>query len=107
MNWYAIRTIYHFGVKNDGTNVFEERIVAFEAPDEESAFKKAEIENNDYSSFDDSEGFEIHPELELYVQDGEKLIDGYELWSQLYETNENINEFYKNRYEKYFYHPDK
>jgi hypothetical protein len=29
MNWYAIRTIYLWGHKNDCTNVFEERIVAF------------------------------------------------------------------------------
>ena len=31
MAWYAIRSVYLFGVKEDGTNVFEERVVAFEA----------------------------------------------------------------------------
>ncbi|BBA32190.1 uncharacterized protein sS8_0222 [Methylocaldum marinum] len=50
--------------------------------------------------------FKIHPDMELYIQDGDPLIDSYEVWSQLFETNENIDEFFANRYIKYEYHPD-
>ena len=29
MAFYGVRSLYHFGVKPDGTNIFEERIVCF------------------------------------------------------------------------------
>ena len=65
------------------------------------------IESNEYASIEGEASLEIHPEVELYIQDGDKLIDGYEVWSQLFETNENLNDFYENRYEKYTYYPNK
>lgn len=105
MNWYAVRTIFHFGIKDDGKNIFEERVVAFEAKDADMAFEKAEIESKEYACIDGEERFTVHPDVELYVQDGEQLIDGYEVWSELYETNESIDDFYENRYEKYRYYP--
>jgi hypothetical protein len=44
--------------------------------------------------------------MELYRQDGEKLIDGYEVWSQLFEAKISLAEFFKVRYENFRYVPD-
>jgi len=107
MEWYAVRSIFHFRTKEDGKNVFEERIVVFEAENEEQAFKKAEKEAEEYAKNEDGADFGIHPNMELYIQDGDPLIDEYEVWSQLFETTENINEFFRNRYERYEYHPSR
>ena len=41
MSWYAIRTVYDWGTKTDGTAVFEERIVVFEATSWDEAHTKA------------------------------------------------------------------
>ena len=106
MNWYAVRTLFLFGTKRDGKNVFEERIVVFEAEDSDAAFLAAEAEAAEYAKNDERDDFQIQPDLELYVQDGEALIDGYEVWSQLFEANESLETFFKNRYEQYEYHPD-
>jgi len=106
MNWYAVRTIFHFGVKDDGKNVFEERIVVFEAENSEDAFSKAEIEAIEYSKNVNRDDFEVYSDMDLYKQDGEKLIDGYEVWSQLFETTKDLNEFYQDRYIKYDYNPE-
>lgn len=105
MNWYAVRSIFHFGVKEDGKNVFEERIVVFEAENEAKAFDKAAREAKEYATNDDKEDFTIYPEMELYIQDGDALIDGYEVWSELFETTEDINDFFYNRYKRYEYLP--
>lgn len=48
MGWYAIRTVYHFGTKSDGTNIFEERMVAFEAASFDEALQKADEEAAKY-----------------------------------------------------------
>ena len=106
MNWYAVRTLFLFGIKRDGKRLFEERIVAFEAEDSDVAFLKAEAEAAEYAKNEGKDDFEILPDLELYVQDGEPLIDGYEVWSQLFEANETLEAFFKNRYEQYEYHPE-
>lgn len=103
MNWYGIRTIYHFGAKSDGKNIFEERIVVFCGKTEEEAHEKASKEAEEYGK---SNGFEVHPHQEGYLQDGDKLIDGYEVWSELYESSDNLNQFYKKKYSKYEYHPE-
>ena len=50
MTWYAIRTVYAFGTKDDGTNVFEERIVAFEAPTWDEGHAKARAEAAVYAA---------------------------------------------------------
>jgi len=107
MKWYAVRSIFLFGVKDDGKNIFEERIVVFEAENDDLAFLKAEKEAEEYAKNDDKGDFQIHPDMELYIQDGEPLIDGYEVWSQLFETTESIEEFFENRYERYAYYPKK
>ncbi|MCO1336843.1 DUF4288 domain-containing protein [Microbulbifer sp. OS29] len=106
MKWFAVRTIFHFGIKEDGKNVFEERTVVFSGESAEEAFEKADAEVEEYSKCDDRADLAIHPSKELYIQDGDPLIDGYEVWSQLFETTETMEEFFKNRYERYEYTPD-
>jgi hypothetical protein len=101
--WFGIRSIYLFGMKNDGTNIFEERIVVFTASSSDEALSKAEHEAKEYAT---SLQMSVHPYMVLYWQDGEALIDGYEVWSELYESSEDIESFVKSRYDKYDYHPD-
>jgi len=102
MSWYGIRIVYHFGVKSDGTNVFEERIVVFEGASLKAAHKKAHVEARQYSNGE----FVIHPDQVGYRQDGDALIDSYEVWSELYEANMSLKDFYEARYKKFNYHPD-
>ncbi len=103
MGWYAIRTVYAFGTKDDGTNVFEERIVVFEAIDWNQAYTKAGEESDVYAA----EGeLEAHPDRVGYEQEGKPLVDGYELWSQLFESRLGLAEFYERRYSAHDYQPD-
>lgn len=104
MPWYAIRNVYLFGTKQNGTNVFEERVVCFEAQSWDEAHKKAEAEAAEYAR---DNGFIAYSEQSGYEQDGNALIDGYEVWSELFEANETLEEFYKNRYTKYEYQPER
>ena len=101
--WLGIRTIYLFGQKKDGTNLFEERVVVFSGADKKEAFKKAEIESDEYAS---SLGLECYPEMISYEQDGDPLIDGYEVWSEVYEAKMSLEEFYTSRYDAFKYKPD-
>ena len=100
MNWYAVRTIYLFGVKADGTNVFEERIVGFSAGSSADALSKAALESATYAA---RNGFIAHGEQVSYQQDGAPLVDGYELWSELFEARGTLDEFYSQRYGKFLY----
>ncbi len=102
--WYGIRSIFLFGSKKDGTNVFEERVVVFSATTVERAFAKAKKEAEDYAKVLD---MKRHPYMEAYIQDGDDLIEGYEVWSVLCESRENLDSFVKHRYGQYEYHPDK
>jgi hypothetical protein len=101
--WYAVRTVYHFGVKSDGKNVFEERVVCFEASGWPEAHRKADQESGAYAK---ENKFIAHPEHSGYEQDGQPLINGYELWSELFESNQTLEEFYAERYSKFEYHPE-
>ena len=103
MPWYAIRSVYHFGTKSDGTYIFEERIVSFEAESWAEAHAKGELESNKYAT---DHNFVLHPEHEGYEQDGEKQIDGYEIWSQLFESRLPLAEFFAERYTRYNYAPE-
>ena len=47
--WFGIRSIYLFGRKKDGTNVFEERVVAFSGRTVAEAFTKARKEADKYA----------------------------------------------------------
>jgi len=103
MNWYAVRTVYHFGTKPDGTNIFEERIVAFQAASFDEAHQKADAEA---AKYEQDHGLTAHEDQLSYQQDGDELIDGYEIWSQLFEASLSLNEFYAERYTRFDYHPE-
>jgi len=100
MEWYAVRSVYHFGTKNDGKNIFEERIVCFKASNFEQANEKGAKESKQYS---DDNRFDVYPEQLTYKQDGDTLIDGYEVWSELYESYYSLEQFYMERYTNYVY----
>jgi len=102
MPWYAIRTVYHFGTKEDGTSVFEERVVCFEAASWDEAYVKADAESTEYARVNE---VRAHPAKSGYEQDGEPLLDGYELWSELFESRDTLEGFFANRYTVYEYHP--
>lgn len=103
MDWYAGRTVYLFEVRESGMNIFEERIVCFKAEGFSDAHLKAEVESENYAL---SNGFEAHPEQLIYRQDGEDLIEGYELWSELYQSNKDLKSFYEDRYKIYLYNSE-
>ena len=103
MAWYAIRTVYHFGKKADGTNVFEERVVCFQAESADAAHTLAVAESEQYEK---ENNVVAHPEQSGYQQDGETLVNGYELWSELFESQENLQAFYEARYGRYEYKPE-
>jgi hypothetical protein len=103
MPWFAIRTVYHFGVKADGTNVFEERVVSFEAESAADAHRKADAESDAYAL---ENNFVAHPEQSGYQQDGSPQIDGYEVWSELFESRQTLEQFYASRYTAFLYTPD-
>lgn len=99
--WFAIRQLFHFAITDDGRNVFEERVVCF-AGTEEEAYAKAEKEAGEYADF---HGFVVHSRMEGYRQDDEPLVDGYEVWSMLYESPLSLDEFYAEHYGKVEYRP--
>lgn len=104
MSWYAIRTVYLFDKKLDGQNVFEERVVCFEAESWEEAHSKARDEADEYAALHE---LTAHPEQIGYEQDGVPLIDGYELWSELFEAPMTLEAFYNRRYERFAHDPER
>jgi hypothetical protein len=103
--WFAVRTVFKWNRwKADGKNIFEERIVCFKAKDDQEAFSKAERESAQYAA--DNNMSQTHGDVVCYMQDGDDLIEGYEVWSELYESNLSLEQFYVQRYGKYEYHPD-
>ncbi|MFO0758139.1 MAG: hypothetical protein U0359_16710 [Byssovorax sp.] len=103
MRWYAIRTVYLVGSKSDGANVFEERAVCFSASSWEEAHRKAGVESQEYAG---ANGFEAHAEQVGYEQDGEPLLDGYEVWSEFFESKLDLDDFYRARYLAFLYTPE-
>ena len=103
MAWYAIRTVYLFGQKADGTNVFEERVVCFAAGDWDEANAKGDAESNAYA---EANGFEAHPEQAGYELDGAAHVDGHEVWSEMFEARLDLQAFYQQRYEAFAFAPD-
>lgn len=104
-HWYAVRTVYLWGQKSNGVNVFEERIVAFKTTSDAEVFAKAAKEADEYAVQDDY-SYEIHPQQTLYRLDDGDLIDGHEIWSQLFEADMSLRDFYQNRYASYKYAPE-
>lgn len=103
MPWYSIRSVYHFGVKSDGKNVFEERAVCFFAETNKEAHELAKVESENYAEINE---FIAHDEQLGYRLDPADLPQGHEVWSELFESNESLDEFYANRYGKYTYSPE-
>ena len=100
MAWFGIRCVYLFEARENGTNVFEERVVCFEANSADEAQEKAYIEREAYAK---ENGFVAHKQQIGYEQDGDALIDGYEVWSELYESNDTLEQFYEKRYRAFQY----
>ena len=103
MAWFGVKSLYHFGESSKGLNIFEERIVVFEADDSKLAHAKAEQEAEEYAQDND---FKLHNDQIGYRQDGKPLIDGYEVWSELFEASLTLEQFYEEHHEKYSYCPD-
>lgn len=103
MPWYGIRSVYFFGTKKNGKNVFEERVVCISASNAEEAHQKGLHEAKAYVK---ATGLVRHSSQIAYEQDGEPLIDQYEVWSELFEFAGTLEEFYKYRYEVFSYRPE-
>jgi hypothetical protein len=103
MPWFGVRSVYLFGRKADGTNIFEERVVCFEASNSAEALERAADESERYAG---DSGFEVFPEWRSYEQDGDALIDGYEVWSALFEARMTLEEFHAARYARFDHRPD-
>ena len=102
MAWYAVRTIFLIGNKPGGINIFEERIVCIEAASFDEAHAKGAKESKQYAS---EQKFERHPDQVAYEQEGEYLVDEYEVWSELYESTDSLEQFWASRYARYEYRP--
>ena len=108
MSWYGIRTIYHFGKKKDGRNLFEERVTIFSGKTSDEAFAKAHAEAETYAK---QLKLDWHPVQESYLLDDfldgpAPKIEGYDVWSQVFEFDGDLRSFMQARYERYFYHPN-
>lgn len=102
-SWFAVRTVYLFGTKPDGRNLYEERIVAFAAGDLEQARGKAAREAEAYAAKLQVQGYS---QQVVYEQEGRPLLDGYELWSEIYESELDLDTFYHERYERFLGHQE-
>jgi len=103
--WFAVRSVFKFGEKKDGTNIFEERVVLFRAENEKEAFARAEDEAREYLDEDDDE--EMHPHLELYkIDDDVDDLDGQEVWSFLTQSDLEIEDHFDERFDKAEYQID-
>ena len=103
-DWYGVRSVFHMFMKESGVNVFEERVVCFEAASYEELFEKSAREAERYARGDGSMGASAHPDQISYqidAESGAKLVDGLELWSQLFEFRGTLEEFYSKRYDVY------
>ena len=66
----------------------------------EEAHEKGKSESELYAKEND---FDVHSEQLVYKQDGKQLLDGYELWSELYQAPLDLESFYKEHYLKHAY----
>ena len=105
INWYAVRTIFHFGNTAKEKYIYEERIVVFCGKNFDEAFEKAVKESIEYDRAIGPKRQRPYSIKSAYQQDGDSLIDGYEVWSELNESNLKISSFYKEKYLKFNYKP--
>ncbi|OMH38249.1 DUF4288 domain-containing protein [Motiliproteus sp. MSK22-1] len=102
MDWFSVRNVYHFGTTETGDNIFEERVVCFKAKDFSDAHEKGKKESATYAL---ENGFIAYDEQLVYKQDGEELIDCYEVWSELFQSPLDLDSFYREHYLKHLYVP--
>lgn len=57
MPWFSVRSVYRFRARLDGHDVYEERVVLFDAADADGAISMAEAEAAEYAA--DLEGAEV------------------------------------------------
>jgi hypothetical protein len=101
--WFAVRNIYYYGRRNDGMNVYEERVVAFKAASAEEAHEFGTSEAMIYKR---AGGYLACPEQLVFRLDEGTLVHGHEVWSELLQTEQEPAEFYESRYENYRYVPE-
>lgn len=100
---YAIRTLYLFGQKADGTHVFEERVACVVAASWDEASAKGDAESTAYAQ---ANGFEAHPEQAAYELEGDVRLDGQEVWSEMFEARMSLADFHRARYAAFAFVPD-
>lgn len=103
MAWFGVRTVCRWGQKRNGAAVFEERVVVFEADSSDEAHEKARTEAAIHAQ---GANWVIHPDQVSHEQDGERLIDAYEVGSGLFEADCSLDECYTQRYAHFDYHPE-
>lgn len=95
MDWYGARTVYQWAEPRGKAYLYEERIVVVCAESDEAAFAKAEAEAEAYAI---ANGVRWMGAAVLYHQDGDALIDGYEVWSVLMDSDDPYDVFCAKRY---------
>jgi len=105
MPWYSIRHVFSFEMRQSGPNVFEERVVCFEAGSWAEAHEKAEKEAAEYAA---RSKMTYHPMQVGYELDDEDATrrNGAEVWSELYDFTGTLEDFYQSRYARYPHDPD-
>lgn len=78
MGWYGVRSVYRFEAAVDGHDVYEERVVLFEADDFDAAIAKAEEEATAYVAA--LEHGEVLPLFQSYAV-SDDVGEGAELFS--------------------------
>jgi hypothetical protein len=74
----------------------------FEAASVDEAHAKGDAESDAYAK---ANSFVAFHELSSYALDDVGLVDGAEVWSELFEDDCSLPEFYAKRYARFEYHP--
>ena len=61
--WFGVRSVFFWGTRADGMNIFEERICVFSGESFDDAFAKSEKEADSYAEF---HGFICHSMQEAF-----------------------------------------
>src|SRR5262245_19172666 len=97
--WYAIRAVYEHGREDDGTGVFCERVLLFQAPDAEKTVEQAKRESDQY--------LKLNPEFRRVgewsafgLQNNRSHGSGAEVWAMVYLDKRSGEDFYHGHYKK-------
>ena len=103
--WYAIRAVYEHGREDDGTGVFCERVLLFQAAVPEAAVEEAQRESAQY--------LDLNPEFRrigewtiVSMQENQQPRSGAEVWSMVYLDKRSGADFYHEHYKKLEMPPD-